>query len=116
VLYFQSERRNPTPINHLTPTSLPTPADEDAVIAALERDPPRLVLISNRSCHSYGTGYFGRDFFVKLGSWIEDRYVETARLGRFVEDDRDHGDDPWEGSPYGIRVLEPRPEARRGGA
>ncbi len=74
---FVSGHRNPLRETLLLPGSLDA-AGEAAIVARLDRERPRFLLLCHRPTAEFGTGPFGKGYAVGLWSEIEERYVEVT--------------------------------------
>ncbi len=72
-LTFLTGRRMPLRHQILIP-GLMSEEDEQAAIATLDQERVRHVLIVNRPMREFGAESFGRDYYVALGRWIDERY------------------------------------------
>ncbi len=72
-LAFLTARRAPFRHQILIP-GLMSEEDEQKAIERWRREPVRYVFIVNRPMREFGVEAFGRDFYTKLGAWIDERY------------------------------------------
>jgi len=72
-LAFLTGRRAPFRHQILIP-GLMSEEDELKAIERLRQEPIRYVFIVNRPMREFGAEAFGRDFYTKLGAWIDERY------------------------------------------
>jgi hypothetical protein len=63
------------------PPELPTPADDERLVARLARDPPDVVLWVGIDLAEYGTTGFGNDYAQHTLAWIRDHYETEAAIG-----------------------------------
>jgi len=80
ALHFFTDRRSPLRDEIVTPGMLDAVGEERA-IARLQETRTRLVLVANRPTKEYKQKVFGRDYYQRLMSWIEDHYEVCAILG-----------------------------------
>jgi hypothetical protein len=71
-----------TPIPYLTvlPTDM-AQFGEDALLDALQRQPPSLILLVHRETTEYGPRFFGRDYGLRIAEWITREYVRVGGAG-----------------------------------
>jgi len=62
----------------LLPNALPSPADQQAAIAALERARVRVALIDRQPFTSYGHGRFGETFDRQIDAWLSRAFRRVA--------------------------------------
>ncbi len=79
-LYFLSGRASPTYETGLI-ARVRTADQERAYIEELERDRPRLILVSNRPQREYGRIGVGVDHAHRIHDWIEHNYRPDGRVG-----------------------------------
>lgn len=101
-LTFLSGRRMPLRHQILIPGFL-SERDETAAIELLARQQVRYVLIVNRPMREFGAVAFGRDFYQRLGGWIETHYRVATVFGA-----GGRGDAPVGDAEFFIKVLERR--------
>ncbi|MCC7408605.1 MAG: hypothetical protein IT442_11075, partial [Phycisphaeraceae bacterium] len=95
MLNYLARRINPTPYISFMPPEVIL-FGEDDMIMALHETPPDYLLITHKPTAEYGLPYFGRDYAMKLGLWINENYERAAR----------YGDPPlMRGSTFGIDVY-----------
>ncbi|MEZ5098338.1 MAG: hypothetical protein R3C15_00690 [Thermoleophilia bacterium] len=81
MLHVLSGRPGALPQLSLLPGALPTAADEQAAIDALEAADVRLAVIDGRAFTEYGHESFGVSFDRLLAGWLEARFDHQASLG-----------------------------------
>jgi hypothetical protein len=99
---FLSGRRNPLREEILTPGYL----DADGEIRAIGqlRDAhTALILIPNRPTREFGPAVFGRDYYQRLGRWIEEHYRICAIFGPVNDAGLEIGDKPYFIRAYCLR-------------
>ncbi|MGE0127719.1 MAG: glycosyltransferase family 39 protein [Blastocatellales bacterium] len=72
-LAFLTGRRMPLRHQILIP-GLMSEEDERTAIEKLRREPIRYVFVVNRPMREFGAEAFGRDFYTKLGAWVDEHY------------------------------------------
>jgi hypothetical protein len=77
VLNYLTGRPNPIRYKLLIPGYL-TPRNEPDVLRALQRDPPRAIVIWSGPTEEYGYRFFGEDYGLRIRQWIEERYDFVA--------------------------------------
>jgi hypothetical protein len=77
---FVTGLRNPLRQNLILPGALDA-AGEAEVVARLDRERPRFILVCHRPTAEFGTGPFGRGYAVHLWEEVERRYGEVASFG-----------------------------------
>lgn len=79
MLNFQIRRRNPTPHFNFMPPELIMFGEEN-IIAALEANPPDVIVLIKRRMIEYGVETIGYGFGEELMRWVSERYpiVETV--------------------------------------
>jgi hypothetical protein len=77
---FVTGLRNPLRENLILPGALDA-AGEAGVVARLDRQRPRFILVCHRPTVEFGTGPFGRGYAVHLWEEVERRYEEVASFG-----------------------------------
>jgi hypothetical protein len=77
---FVTGLRNPLRENLILPGALDA-AGENEVVARLDRERPRFILVCHRPTAEFGTGPFGRGYAVHLWEEVERRYEQTASFG-----------------------------------
>ena len=81
MLNYLSRRPNPTKYFSFMPAELAL-FSEEAMLAALRKNPPDHVLIVSRNLGEYGyRGGFRVDYCLKLSGWISDNYGKLKELG-----------------------------------
>jgi hypothetical protein len=78
LLNFLSERRVPIRRDLFIPGYL-TASNEDEVLKDLASHPPGAVVIWNRPAGEYGEGFFGSDYGVRVGEWIDANYEMSPK-------------------------------------
>ena len=74
--------------------------DEQEAIRRLQDDRVQYVLIVNRPMREFGQEAFGRDFYTKLGGWIEANYRLVKVCGSTASENPQIGD-----SGFFIKIL-----------
>jgi hypothetical protein len=77
---FVTGLRNPLRENLILPGALDA-AGENEVVARLDSERPRFILVCHRPTAEFGTGPFGRGYAVHLWEEVERRYREVASFG-----------------------------------
>lgn len=90
---YLCRRSNPTPYVNFMPVELQL-FGEQTIISSLNEHPPDYVIIVERKTLEYGVEYFGRDYGVSMGRWIENNYSDIWTIG----------DRPLTGKGFGIRI------------
>ncbi len=103
-LTFFSDRRMPLRHQILIP-GLMNERDETVAIELLDKQRVRYVLLVNRPLREFGAVAFGRDFYQRLGGWIEAHYRVVKVCGAGGRADAQIGD-----AEFFIKVLEQRSE------
>jgi hypothetical protein len=99
-LNYLARRRSPTPYLLFMPPELII-FGEDAIVVALEEDPPDAIVLLHRDTSEYGSPFFGRDYGLAISAWVLEHY-------------RHAWTDPTGGPPlqpatvYGASILLPR--------
>ncbi len=101
-LAFLTERRISLRHQILIP-GLMSDEDELKAIGRLQQDSVRYVLIVNRPMREFGQEAFGRDFYTRLGRWIEANYRVVKVFGSTQISDPQIGD-----SGFFIKIFERR--------
>jgi hypothetical protein len=96
MINYLARRENPTPFVNFMPPEM-TLFGEPRMLAALERRPPDVVVVTHKPTHEYGLPWFGRSYARDLAAWLEGRYHLVQLFG----------DPPLQPtSRYGIAILE----------
>lgn len=82
-LYFIAGMICPSRYEVLTPGVLEPGKYTELFLRELERNPPELIVLSNRRTSEYGVDYFGIDYDQPLLQWIESRYRLSGEIGHF---------------------------------
>lgn len=77
---FVTGLRNPLRENLILPGVLDA-AGEAEVVARIDRERPRFILVCHRPTTEFGTGPFGRGYAVHLWTALEGRYEQVASFG-----------------------------------
>jgi len=64
-----------------------SPAQEEVLLADLDRSQPDYILITSRKTTEYGADYFGIDYDQRIYQWIESNYRISGQFGRFRRDE-----------------------------
>jgi hypothetical protein len=101
-LAFLTGRNAPLRHQILIP-GLMSEEDEMKAIERLRREPVRYLFIVNRPMREFGAEAFGRDFYTRLGAWIDERYHLVKVCGS-SRDERLQIGDPL----FFIKIFEDR--------
>lgn len=95
MINYLARSENPTPfINFMPPEMILF--GEPNMLAALDRRPPDLVVVTHKPTREYGLPWFGRSYATDLGAWLRGRY-HLVQL---------YGDPPLQpASRFGIAIL-----------
>jgi len=99
---FLSGRRNPLREEILTPGYLDVEGEIRA-IGQLRDAHTALILIPNRPTREFGPAVFGRDYYQRLGRWIEEHYRICAIFGPVNDAGLEIGDKPYFIRAYCLR-------------
>jgi hypothetical protein len=102
MLNFLSRRRNPTPHTNFMPTEIVL-FGEDSILALLQAHPPDWVALVHKDTSEFGFRFFGRDYAVRIGEWIEQNYRPVHGIGSM----------PLQTDAFGILLLKRAPAAPR---
>jgi hypothetical protein len=95
MINYLARSENPTPFVNFMPPEMIL-FGEPRMLAALERRPPDVIVVTHKPTHEYGFPWFGRSYARDLGAWIEAHY----RLVQIF------GDPPLQPtSRFGIAIL-----------
>ncbi|MEM6672184.1 MAG: glycosyltransferase family 39 protein [Planctomycetota bacterium] len=97
VFNYVLRLRTPTPVVNFMPPELAF-FDERAIVAALQDEPPDVVVVVHRPTDMYGFPFFGEGYGEELAGWIADNYRRDALFG----------DEPLEDGLLGAAILVPR--------
>ncbi len=98
MLNYLLRRTNPTPYINFMPPEFILYGD-DEIVAAFERNPPDRIALVHKVTSLYGFRFFGVDYGVPLGRWVEANY----------ELEKQFGDRPFrDASRFGIAILKRR--------
>ena len=94
MLNYLTRRRNPCPYINFMPPELII-FGEDRILNSLHKAPPDYVILVDKDTSEYGYRYFGKNYGIKLFSWIQENYraVETI------------GSEPFSGKGFGIVIA-----------
>ncbi|MBI5282102.1 MAG: hypothetical protein HY858_10505 [Candidatus Solibacter usitatus] len=98
--YFLASASAPNRFFVLTPGVLSPGAVTSDYLRDLERNPPALIVLTNRPSHEYGVPYFGIDYDQEVLAWIERHYFVAGHIGRFVRNPK---------APPAALLYRPRP-------
>lgn len=80
ALNFLARRRNPTPYPNYMPPELAIFCEQE-IVAALDREPPDLILLVHKDTSEYGLPFFGTDYGLAIARWIVERYQVVHAIG-----------------------------------
>ncbi len=107
ILNYLSRRANPTPYINFMPIELAL-YGEDAIVAALEANPPDTIVLAHKNTQEYGVGFFGN---------TKDNYgrgIVEWMLGAGYQSVASFGHEPFRDVRFGTRILKRiEPEAAR---
>ena len=84
ALYFLSGVSSPSRYYFFHPGVLAPGQVTREFLAELERKPPDLILLTNRSTAEYQRPYFGLDYDLEVMQWVQVRYRPAFEIGRFI--------------------------------
>jgi hypothetical protein len=89
MLNFLCRRESSVPYFHLLPVIEVGLYGEGTILKAFQAHPPDWIALTNRSTAEFGPHWFGRDYCVELGDWIDRHYQTEKVIGapRFQEED-----------------------------
>ncbi|MGD0623928.1 MAG: hypothetical protein ABSB32_04315 [Thermodesulfobacteriota bacterium] len=94
MLNYLSRRGNPCPYVNFMPPELII-FGEDRILASLDKTPPDYVVLVEKDTSEYGYRYFGKNYGIKLFSWIQEHYKEMHTIGQ----------QPFTGRGFGIVIA-----------
>jgi hypothetical protein len=98
MINYLLRRRSSIPYLTMLPTEMAT-FGEQALLSALQRDPPELIVLAHRETIEFGPRFMGTDYGLRVSEWIAQNYVRVGNVG----------DPPLRaGSNYGMLALRRR--------
>jgi hypothetical protein len=96
MLNYLLRRQTPLPFVNFMPPELMA-FGEDAMVRALERRPPDIVVFVHRDTSEYGFGLFGTDpgYGRRIMTWVRGRYESIDVIGH----------EPMSASGFGVEIL-----------
>lgn len=98
ILNYLARRANPTPYINFMPIELAL-YGEDAIVAALEADPPDYIVLAHKNTQEYGVGFFGN---------TNDGYgrgIVEWMLGAGYQSVASFGHEPFQDVRFGTQIL-----------
>jgi len=94
MLNYLARIETPLSVVNLMPPELLL-AGEETLLAQLQADPPRLLVVTEKDTSEYGPRYFGQDYATRIGRWLGEHYVDVELVG----------EPPLMGRNFGIALL-----------
>lgn len=82
-LYFIAGMQSPSRYELVLPGVVEPGKYMEAFLSELDRNPPGLIVLTNRNTSEYGVDYFGLDYDQPVMKWIESRYSVAGEVGHF---------------------------------
>lgn len=98
ILNYLARRANPTPYINFMPIELAL-YGEDVIVAALEANPPDIIVLAHKNTQEYGVGFFGN---TKDGYG---RGIVEWMLGAGYQSVASFGHEPFRDVRFGTRIL-----------
>ncbi|MFT4538583.1 MAG: hypothetical protein ACI841_000511 [Planctomycetota bacterium] len=89
--------RRPAPseyLNYMPPEVLLF--GEESMLEALQKNPPRFIVLAHKDTSEYGFPIFGHDYALSIGQWLLANYRPVHKVGKM----------PLSGQGFGIALLE----------
>ncbi|MFA6320948.1 MAG: glycosyltransferase family 39 protein [Candidatus Omnitrophota bacterium] len=80
MLNYMSRVKNPSPYIVFMPPDLSI-FSEETILKSFETNPPDYVIVADKNMSEYGYSAFGRDYGMRIYSWIEENYVPFSVAG-----------------------------------
>jgi 4-amino-4-deoxy-L-arabinose transferase-like glycosyltransferase len=94
MLNYLTRRKNPCPYINFMPPEL-IMFGEDRILNSLHKAPPDYVILVDKDTSEYGYRYFGKNYGIKLFSWIQENYRAVQAIGN----------EPFSGKGFGIVIA-----------
>jgi hypothetical protein len=94
MLNYLTRRRNPCPYVNFMPPELII-FGEDRILNSLHKAPPDYVILVDKDTSEYGYRFFGKNYGIKLFSWIQENYTAVETIGN----------EPFSGKGFGIVIA-----------
>jgi hypothetical protein len=83
LIYFLTERKSSSKFYDYLPMRLPERSMEEQFARDLEKKPPALIAVSNRSVYEYSFRAWGLDYNLYLADWLQKNYQQCVTLGSY---------------------------------
>jgi hypothetical protein len=90
MLNYLLRLRNPTPYVNLMPPEMRM-FGEGRILAAYREHPPDFIALVHKNTSEFGYRFFGRDYGVEMGRWIDDQYEPVSLAGKLPFHDENFG-------------------------